>query len=221
MDQNLIWGVVGLVAALLLGIWLLRRRGSGSPSQAAAERLDTLIGWPPEPMRILRASEREALRVLGLALPGHTVLAQVPLARFINVPKRNSYAEWMRRVGSQCVDFVICDAMTQVIAVVDLRQPEAQMSERQRHRLARLDRTLKAAGIPLHIWREEAPPSVDVARVSILPHSHRPQTTSNNAFADTDPESVHDEIIELGDPRATTWYDDLDSGAGRLGPPER
>ncbi len=221
MDTNLIWGLAGLLAALLLGIWLLRRRNTGTQSQAVAERLDTLIGWPPEPMRLLRSSERDALRILGLALPGHIILAQVPLARFINVAKRNSYAEWMRRVGNQCVDFVVCDATTQVLAVIDLRQPEAQMSERLRNRLARLDRTLKAAGIPLHVWREEALPSVDVARASILPRSPRPQTLNNNAFADTDPESIHDEIIELGDPRGVTWFDDLESGSGQLGPPER
>ena len=69
----------------------------GSPTRSTpSDRIDTLIGWPPEATRILRTPERLAYSTLKLALPGYMILAQVPLARFLNVPKRNSYAEWMR-----------------------------------------------------------------------------------------------------------------------------
>ena len=83
------------------------------------------------------------------------ILAQVPLPRFLNVPKRNSYAEWMRRVGSQCADLVICDVTSQVIAVVEIRPPIEQISDRLRARLDRMERVLKAANIPVHVWNEE------------------------------------------------------------------
>jgi hypothetical protein len=48
---------------------------AGAPVAVAApgthgERLDTLAGWPPEPTRILRSSERLAFSTLKLALPG-------------------------------------------------------------------------------------------------------------------------------------------------------
>jgi hypothetical protein len=51
-----------------------------------AERMDTLAAWPPEATRVLRSSERVAFSTLKLALPGYMILAQVPIARFLNVP---------------------------------------------------------------------------------------------------------------------------------------
>jgi hypothetical protein len=100
--------VVALLCALPI-VWWLARQSPMPRQEPAGERLDTLAGWPPEPTRILRSSERLAFSTLKLALPGYLILAQVPLARFLSVPKRNSYAEWMRRLGNQCVDFVVCD----------------------------------------------------------------------------------------------------------------
>ncbi len=95
--------------------------GRSEVQEPAGDRLDTLAGWPPTPTQILRTSERIAYSTLRLALPGYMILAQVPIARFITVPKRNSYAEWMRRLGSQCVDLVVCDVTSQVVAVVEIR----------------------------------------------------------------------------------------------------
>jgi len=93
----------------------------------------------------------------------------VPLARFLSVPKRNSYAEWMRRLGNQCVDFVVCDVTSQVIAVVEVRPPMDQLDEKVRVRLERVARALKAAKIPLHVWNEEKLPSIEAARDKLLP----------------------------------------------------
>jgi hypothetical protein len=160
---------IALLCALPLVWWLARRQGPQSRSEAPGDRLDTLIGWPPEPTRILRSSERLAFSTLKLALPGYLILAQVPIARFLSVPKRNSYAEWMRRLGNQCVDFVICDVTSQVIAVVEVRPPVDQLDDKVRARLDRVARALKAAKIPLHIWNEEKLPSIEAARERILP----------------------------------------------------
>jgi hypothetical protein len=93
----------------------------------------------------------------------------VPIARFLNVPKRNSYAEWMRRLGSQCVDFVICDVTSQVIAVVEVRPSIEQISEKLRARLDRVERVLEAANIPVHVWNEERLPTIEAARDKLLP----------------------------------------------------
>ena len=168
--------LIALVIVLLLAwLWLRQRggassSGSGSASQKAentTDRIDTIIGWPPQATRVLSTQERLAFGTLVQALPEYMVLAQVPLSRFINVPKRNSYADWLRRIGYQSVDFVICDMSAQVLAVVELQPP--QQSERARKRIVRLARTLKAAQLPLHVWRENALPSVDVAREALLP----------------------------------------------------
>ncbi len=128
MDPTSIYvSVVALLCALPIVWWLARAGRRCRARSRPAERLDTLAGWPPEPTRILRSSERLAFSTLKLALPGYLILAQVPLARFLTVPKRNSYAEWMRRLGNQCVDFVVCDVTSQVVAVVEVRPPMDQL----------------------------------------------------------------------------------------------
>jgi Protein of unknown function (DUF2726) len=231
--SNLQIALVLVAVALALAWWFLRRRGEGKKVEAEAERIDTLIGWPPQPTRVLSTAERIAFGTLVRALPEYMILAQVPLSRFLNVPKRNSYADWLRRVGYQCVDFVVCDMAAQVVAVVELQSPGA--SDRARKRLARISRTLKAAQIPLQVWSEQALPNVEVARDVLLPRPapepERPKVSPfagtlaapaaaapavtaaarRNPFEDTDRDSEHDERIELLEPPPSTWFDDMDS----------
>lgn len=145
-----------------------RRSLSRSKGERPVEQLDTLIDWEPVATRVLTSNEGEAWHVLRKALPDHMVLGQVPVARFIKVPTRNPYSEWLRRVGSLCADLVVCDAQSQVIAVVEVRQPASRESERARRRRARMDRVLDAARIPVHIWLEGALPGPVVAREAIL-----------------------------------------------------
>src|SRR5580765_3567403 len=164
--------LAGLVVVLLLAWLWLRRRGDGSngrgrKAETDADRIDTVIGWPPKATRVLSTHERIAFGTLTRALPDCMILAQVPISRFIEVPKRNSYADWLRRVGYQSVDFVVCDMSAQVIAVIELQPPH--QSERADKRVARITRTLKAAKVPLHVWRENALPTVDAAREALLP----------------------------------------------------
>lgn len=142
-------------------------RRSGS-SKSPADAGDTLAAWAPTATRVLTRPEREAYHVLRKALPEHMVLAQVPLARFLRVPTRNSYSEWLRRVGSICADLVVCDDSSQVIAVVELRQPVKQEKPRTVRRHARMDRVLAAAGIPVYVWLEGALPGAAVAREAVL-----------------------------------------------------
>ncbi len=133
-----------------------RKRAPGDKADAAGDRLDTVAAWPPKATRILTTAERQAYATLVRALPDYVVLAQVPLARFLKVPTRNSYAEWLRRLGSQCADLVVCDNATEVIAVVTVQLPTAEPSERAQKRQARMARVLKAADIPLHVWTSTA-----------------------------------------------------------------
>lgn len=150
-----------------------RRSPSRKPEQRgkvgrSTEALDTLIDWEPLATRVLTSPEREAYHVLRKALPEHMILAQVPVARFIKVPTRNPYSEWLRRVGSLCADLVVCDLHSQVIAVVEIRQPMSRENERAQRRHARMDRVLDAARIPVHVWLEGALPGPVVAREAIL-----------------------------------------------------
>lgn len=220
------------VAFLFAWMWLRRRGARAQTGQKKADRVDTVIGWPPKATRVLSTGERTTLGIVVRALPEFIVLAQVPLSRFITVPKRNSYADWLRRVGYQCVDFLVCDMSAQVVAVIEL-QP-LQVGEQSRKRHERIARTLKAAQIPLLVWRETALPSAEAAREALLARmapvagakapaaapgetlaAHRatavPAPESGNPFDDTDRDSTQDETIELLEPPPSTWFDDLDS----------
>ncbi|CAN5331038.1 hypothetical protein BH11PSE9_BH11PSE9_13610 [soil metagenome] len=240
MDLLLI--VPAVVVVLLVACWWLwRRRGIPLVGSEDADRIDTLAGWPPQATRILTASERLAYGLLLRALPAHLILAQVPLARFLKVPKRNSYAEWLRRLGNQSVDFVVCDMASQVLAVVDVQAPAALSSERARKRLNRMARSLKAAGIPLHVWTENALPSVEAVRETVLPKPVVKEPLSNpmplaspspapaqnardsgpSPFDETNRDSTQDELIEMREPPPSTWFDDLDSGPTPLVKPKR
>lgn len=143
-----------------------RPRSSSRP--ASYDSLDTVADWEPSSTRVLTHAERDAYQILRKALPDHMILAQVPVSRFIKVPTRNSYVEWMRRVGSLCVDLVVCDAASHVLAVVEVRLPAVKEKERTLRRHARMDKVFKAAHIPVHVWLEDALPSVASARESIL-----------------------------------------------------
>ncbi len=218
-----------VAALLLISWWWLRRNNAqrSAPRDAPSERVDTLIGWPPQPTRILTSRERTAFTTLVRAMPEHMVLAQVPLSRFLSVPKRNSYADWLRRVGYQCVDFAVCDSAAQVIAVIELQGEGGPPSERAKKRLSRIARSLKAANIPLLTWHADALPSVAAARAEVLPKPSpvvaafatpvaatsplTPPAAGFNPFDDAGRDSTQDEHIELLEPPPSTWFDDLDS----------
>lgn len=237
--MNQLLFALALLLVVLLGWWLLRRRGGkAGPAEEEDDRLDTIAAWPPQATRVLTTQERTLHSTLVRALPDHIVLAQVPMSRFIKVPKRHSYAEWLRRLGYQSVDFVVCDASSQVVAAVELQPTANDMNERSRKRLKRIQRTLKAAKIPLHVWYEGNLPTADAAREAILPQpapapapadAARPAapapvvrgtsvvptlstvarpSPARNPFEEADRDSTQDEFIEAP---PSTWFDDLDS----------
>lgn len=220
--------VILLIAVVALGgtvVVLVQRKRSTDAATAAdarsREALDTVTGWPPEATRLLTGGERAAQEILAKALPECLLYAQVPLARFIKVPRRNSYTEWLTRVGHLCADLVICDRATQVLAVVLLQA--ARESERAERRRIRMSRVLKAAGVKVFIWREVALPSPETARDQITQRlgDAPPRTSSDQEGrppARPGKIPVPEVVAELADPGprleppASTWFDDLDSG---------
>jgi len=220
---------VGLVAL----VWLRTR----APSDRAngERRLDTVAAWSPTATRILTSAERQAFSTLERALPGHIILAQVPLARFLKVPTRHSYSEWLRRLGTQCADLVVCDMASEVLAVVNVQPPAGAESERARKRLNRMARVLKAAGIPMHVWTDTALPSVEAAREMLLPKAAaapaaaaapspvadtRVRPSQPTPFDELDRDESLDERIEMREPPPSTWFDEFNSGPTPLAPGE-
>jgi len=153
---------VALLVLLLLS-WLWARRRAHTPSRTRGEEsLDTVQSWPPQVVRVLTLPERKAYDVLRRALPGHLILAQVPLARFISVPTRHAYAQWLHRAGRLNVDLLVCDASSRAVAAVEIRPASQTARSRTRHQ--RLAEVLQAAGLAVHVWNEAALPSVAEAR---------------------------------------------------------
>ena len=167
MDSLFSDGSFALPAAvlLLMALVALRMRlrlRQTSERNSAREALDTVAGWPPEVARILTIAERQAYDLLRRSLPGYLVLAQVPLSRFIRVPARHSYVDWLQRVGSLSADLLLCDAGSRVLAVIDIRSPDE--SDRSRRRHERMTRVLRKAGVQVLTWREDALPTAAEVR---------------------------------------------------------
>lgn len=153
-------------AALLLTFFLVRRRGRhGHRRGGVRDALDTVQDWPPEPARVMTVQERQSYELLRRALPGYMVLAQVPLSRFVRVPTRHSYTEWLQRVGALSADLLVCDTGSRVLAVIDVRANEETSRSRRRHE--RLARVLRAAGVRVHVWREGHLPTPAEVRTAL------------------------------------------------------
>lgn len=227
-----------LVGVLLAGVailLLMRKRSSAAEvvdtgRRGKIEDVDTVLAWPPEVTRLLTAGERSAHEVLLKALPECMVFAQVPLARFIKVPRRHSYAEWLTRVGHLCADLVICDRSTLVIGVVLLSS--IRSSDRADRRRQRMTRVLKAAGVKVFVWREEALPSPDLARDQITQRlgdleegKAKPEDEPKTHLRPVPGSIPVPEVMNIPfddeprqDPPPSTWFDDLDGGRARPSP---
>lgn len=213
-----------LIPALLLS-WLLvlRRRQAGGPRKAPDSSLDTLQAWPPQAVRVLTLPERRAYDLLRKALPGRLVLAQVPLARFISVPTRNSYSDWLGRVGRLSVDLLVCDHSSRVIAAIDIRSGHESTRANQRHH--RMTEVLRAAGIVVHTWNADALPGAVEVRTLFIPSSAAAEDSVLPAMTPGGqailPLPEMQEMLAQGDeaaaaapqfdPVSSAYFDDLDA----------
>lgn len=249
------WWIALLALGLAAGAlaWLLLRpsvrrmppaagRAASSRQRRALEHLDTVADWPPEATRLLNLPERQVHRLLNQALPDHLVLAQVPLARFLRVPAQEPYGEWMRRVGQQCADLLVCDRHTQPLAVVmvDTGRPAAP-DVRSEGRRARMERVLSHAGLRLlHLQEGRLPHPVELRQQvlgpragaipasndSLAPHSGLPDPSAARPANLLRPLAELDnrpEVTELHDPPPSFWFEDTpsDAAAQALGADER
>jgi hypothetical protein len=228
---------IALIVALVLAGWVMRSRAARLAAKAASDDFDTVTSWPPQATRVLTTAEREAYDLLRSALPAHMILAQVPLQRFIKVPTRNSYSEWLRRVGHLSADFVVCDRHSQVIAVVEVHASDDAVSERAQKRRLRLERVLKAAQVPVHVWDSNLLPSAAAAREAIAPSpleedvspavTPSPLRSLPGRPADAKPLALGDAAVQpvpsdngvgLREPPPSTWFDDFDTVPSPLSP---
>jgi len=235
MSSEILFLMVLAAVAAVGTLWFKRRKHVAVDAEAKRERdnLDTVAAWPPEVTRLLTGGERAAHAALVNALPECMIFSQVPLARFIRVARRHSYAEWLTRVGHLSADFLICDRASLVIGVVSLQTtPDSDRAARRR---ARMSRVLRAAGVKVFVWREQAIPSPEAARDQIIQRTGVPDTNAEPIAIGT-PRSprapvagngkipVPEVLAELPadetrlEPPSSTWFDELDSGSAPLDP---
>jgi hypothetical protein len=238
VDRWIALALAAVVVVLLVLRFVARSRERAEHLRPQRDALDTVMAWRPEVTRVLTQHERQAWRTLVQAFPEHVILAQVPLQRFLKVPKRHSYGEWLHRVGRLTADLLVCDAATQVLAVVEVHSPRDSDRSKQRH--DRLSRVLKEAGVRLVVWIENAIPPVDTARATVLPlppvaegaaPSRPAQPTPMPTPAASRPasaplpvpeaEEVHLDTRPMSEPTPSTWFDDFDSSPTPLDPPRR
>jgi hypothetical protein len=238
--ETLLVAAIGLLVGVVAYLFLRTRRNAvdlaaAESNRRGREEVDTVAAWPPEVTRLLTSGERSAHEVLLKALPECFIFAQVPLSRFIKVPRRHSYAEWLARAGYLCADLLICDRASLVIGAVLLQT--TRESERGERRRARMTRVLKAAGVKVFVWREASLPSAELAREQIIQRTGVPNTVPVVEVTSPRPmrppavgrggipvPEVVAELVDDGtrlEPPPTTWFDDLDSGRVPLDPERR
>lgn len=161
LDPTSAAALLASVVLLLAALWW-RRRAMRPAQPQGGETLDTVQAWPPQAVRVMTLGERQAFEILRRALPGHVVLAQVPLSRFISVPTRHPYAQWLTRAGRLGVDLLVCDFSSRAVAAVEVRTLDESARSAKRHR--RLVEVLRAAGVTVHEWNEDELPTIAEAR---------------------------------------------------------
>jgi hypothetical protein len=165
-----LWMAVVSAVVAALATWALARMLRPVAPQALQpkdDNLDTIQAWPPQAVRVMTLGERQAFEVLKRALPGHVILSQVPLSRFISVPTRNPYQLWLQRAGRLAVDLLVCDYSSRAVAAVEVRTADESKRSARRHQ--RLVQVLRAAGVQVFEWDEDALPDVVAARELFIP----------------------------------------------------
>ena len=213
------WIAVASAALAALLTWVLMRRRM--PAAAAPQReegLDTIQAWPPQAVRVMTLGERQAFEVLKRALPGHVILSQVPLSRFISVPTRNPYQLWLQRAGRLAVDLLVCDYSSRAVAAVEVRTADESKRSARRHQ--RLVQVLRAAGVQVLEWDEDNLPEVVDARELFIPKSDAAEAPAKIdaggrrllPVAEIAEVLAHGDATDYGqlEPVPSAFYDDLD-----------
>ncbi len=209
-------------ATLRLRLRLRSRQQRGH--HPATEALDTVVDWPPQAVRVLTVSERQAYELLRRALPGYLVLAQVPLSRFISVPRRHAYIEWVQRVGLLSADLLLCDAGSRALVAIDIRSPGETPRAQRRHR--RMQRVLQAADIHVLTWYEGELPTLVEVRLQLTPLlSGQPATsrpmplqpvqTLAAALAAGDAAATQQTADDANEPVPSAFFEDAELAPGR------
>ncbi|WP_230950303.1 DUF2726 domain-containing protein [Xylella fastidiosa] len=118
--------------------------------------------WPFYPKRVMTSPEQVLYWRLIEALPGHIVLCQVQLSRFLGV-RRGHQWHWFNRINQKSADFVVCAKDSSVVAVIEL---DDMTHLRESRKKADFDKSkaIENAGLRLIRWDVSAIPSTHQIR---------------------------------------------------------
>ncbi len=162
-------GAACLVLALLA--WRLRRRrraaktGDSGATAARPEGQALLTRYHPNAVRVLTAAERTAFDLVRDALPGHLVMAQVPLVRYLRVQDKRTEDDWLRGLSMLSADILVCDTTSRPLLAVDILPPKSGARSRERHE--RMRQLLEGVGIRVVVWQEGRLPDADQVRAQL------------------------------------------------------
>jgi very-short-patch-repair endonuclease len=149
----MIWSIAIIVVAMTLAFLL---KAQGSSARAALE--PTYSKRP-----LMTAAERDAYERLRIAFPDRTILAQVRLAGFLT-PAR--FERGYNRIAQLTADFVICDELANVTAVVEI-DDRSHSRPVQRWRDGKKDKACTSAGLPVIRWQATALPTPEQIRKTL------------------------------------------------------
>jgi len=107
--------------------------------------------WPYYVKRPMGAAEQVLYFRLTHALPEHIVLAQVNMARVLNVKPSEDFHEWNNRINRLSFDFVVCNKDFSVVAAIEL-DDASQHHFYQQDADAKKNKICKDAGLRLIRW---------------------------------------------------------------------
>ena len=145
--------VVGLVALLKAG-----KSGAGGGTGP----------WPFYSKRPLTTPEQVLFFRLVEALPGHIVLAQVQLSRFLGVKKGEKFHTWNNRINRKSVDFLVCSKDATVVAAIELDDTTHDKPSRVKAD-ADKDRAIKDAGLRIVRFHVKTMPDAEAIRAAVQP----------------------------------------------------
>jgi very-short-patch-repair endonuclease len=149
-------GLLIVVAALvLIGVLIAKKKPTISAPSYRAKQL-------------MHDQEHALYQRLTEALPDHQVFAQVSMSAIVEPTESGKQRQRARNFISQkYVDYVICDAKANPIAVVELDGRSHQRQDRQRADATK-DSALNGAGIKVVRWTPKTLPKGEEIRAAIL-----------------------------------------------------
>ena len=166
MITGILFAIAIGALAVAIAVGLVRRSRAGG-SKPGADSPDTVAPWTEgETTRLLSSAELPGLYLLrprflskseGIvymlikaAFPRHDIFARVRLADVLQVkigPQGMERLRAFRKIANQQVGFVLCDRDMTIIAIVDMREPDAVINPREQKLDMIKQRCLQAAQV--------------------------------------------------------------------------